>query len=1665
MQQLDVENRPATVDERQVLARWSSWGAIPQVFDDALPGWSTEYAELRSLFDDAAYGAARRTTINAHYTAPEITREMWSALEQLGFDGGVVLEPGCGSGTFIGTAPDGASMIGVELDPTTARIAARLYPDADIRAESFAHTRVPGGVDAVVGNVPFGDIRLHDPLHNAGNHSIHNHFIIKSLHLTRPGGLVAVLTSRYTLDATNPAARREMQALGDLVGAVRLPSGAHQRSAGTEAVTDVLVFRRRAAGQEPAPFDWELTTAVDVDQTQVRISRYFAERPGQVLGQLGLDHGMYGADTLVVRTDDQARTPERLKDALSAVVARGQERGLTFTPVSAELAAERVAEVERSTQLWDGTIVDAGAEVGFQIVEAGQLTELAVPKTRHAELRALLGLRDQAQALLSAEATTREDTPELDQQRAELRNLYEGYVERFGPLNRFTLRPTGRDKPVADPFTGEPLVDADGQVVTEPGMARITPPVMTVLRKDPHGPVVMALEVFDDVEQTARPASLLIQRVVAPRPFPQGADNPAEAVALSMDRVGRIDLPLVAGLLGVDETEARTQLGTLVYDDPATGTIMPAPEYLSGDVRVRLDQAEAAARQDARFEVNVDALRKVQPEPIGIDEIQARLGSVWISPQIHREFLSEILHDPSVQVQNPLPGRWEIRGRRYGILATSEWGTPVMAATQIAEHAMNQSRIEVKDRIEGPDGRPIEVINPIETAAAQAKAEALQERFADWVWEDPARAAQLAEVYNRRFNSIVLRDYSAAGEHLTTPGLAETIQLRPHQRAAVARMIAEPAVGLFHSVGAGKTLEMVVGATELKRMGLINKPCIAVPNHMLEQFSREWLQAYPQARVLAASSDDLGKDQRRLFVARAATNDWDAIILTHGALKKIGVSPQAEADYINRQLDELRSSRDAAREAGSTSVKTIEKAVARLEGDLRKKLDTPRDEGVNWEDTGIDYLIVDEAHTFKNLSTPSNIRDAAIEGSAQASDLHMKLEFLRSQHGDRVATLATATPLANSITEAYVMQRYLRPDLMEAAGVTSFDGWAATFGEVVTEMEMAPAGGFRLKDRFAKFTNVPEMLRMWHVFADVKMPDDLKLPVPAIAPRASDGRREPEIVVLDPTPELSDYIAELSDRAELVASRAVPAYEDNMLLISGDGRKAALDMRLVDAEALPTGPVKLDAVAHQILKTWNATRANEYLDPTGQPSELRGGLQLVFCDLGTPNPDRWNAYSELKRILVNEGMDSASIRFIHEAKTDREKASLFAAARSGHISVLIGSTGKMGVGTNVQDRITAMHHVDCPWRPADLEQRDGRGVRQGNQNSEVAIYRYVVEGSFDSYSWQTVARKARFIAQVMRGKLDSREIEDVGDTALSAAEVKALASGNPLLLDKANADTKLQSLRRQETAHKRAQAALVYTQQTALERRTTIGNTIDALTAAEQRTIPTAGDAFRMQIGRSTYASRADAAKGLALWALDNPSALYSHRSSRPTPVGTIGGHTLTAHAEQVVRADWTRETVVKLQLDGVPMSTSTIKPDELADAGVGTIRTIENKAAAITKNIATLRTELHDNQRVLDDATARIGQPFKKAAELDRAAADVESIDAKLALLARRTEPPQPTSTLTDAAGRPKNAPEQSTWRASFPNAPGQKGQRPAETSARPHTPRSVRKSPSVDR
>lgn len=1610
---------PATPAQREVLLGWSSWGALPAVFDETNTGWATEREQLRAILDDRAWDQARRTTINAHYTDPDYVAAVWAALTDLGFDGGDVLEPGCGSGTFIGLAPPSARMTGVELDATTAAITAALYPQAVIRAESFADTDLPPDqFAAAVGNVPFADIRLHDPVHNRANLSMHNHFIVKSLALTRPGGIVAVLTSAYTMDARNPGARRAINSLGDLLGAVRLPTGAHRRTAGTDALTDLLILRRREPGTEPVDRDWETTTTLQLDGQRVAINTHFLAHPDRVLGTLGVGTGMYGGDTTRVTPHPNQSTSNLLTAALADVVTQARARGLTFTPAPEPEPAPVLPQAD-PTDLWDGTIV-AGATPGdgFRVAANGQLEPLKVPATQAAELFELLGLRDLTRALLENEHTQPRDTPELDTQRAQLRAAYLAYADRYGPINRVTLRRTGRTRVPEDPMTGLPGIDAE---TGEPWpavevMGRVTPPAVRLLRtRDPFAHTIYALELYDEQTGTATPAALLSTRQLAPRPQVMGVDTAAEAIAVSLDRTGRIDLDLCADLLGTDPGSARAAIGALAYDDPATGQLVAAPEYLSGDVRIKLEQARTAAADNPTYAANVTALEAVLPTPLGVADIEARMGAVWISPEIHQQFLVELLGDRTVRVENPLPGQWHVRGYQKSVAATSQWGTDRMPAHKIAQHLMDQKPVIISDTVEKPEGGFREVVNPVETAAAQEKAEAMAARFTDWVWEDPARANMLLDDYNRRFNSLVLRDYSAAGEHLSLPGLAQSITLRPHQRAAVARMIAEPAVGLFHQVGAGKTLELIAGATELRRLGLIRKPAFVVPNHMLEQFTREWLAAYPAARVLAAATDDICGDKRRQFIARAAGHDWDGIIMTYEAFKAIEVGPEFKAEYITTQTAALRQSLDTAREAGrSASVKEIEKAITRHEQDLKKALDTPRDEGLRFQDTGIDYLCVDEAHNFKNLKTESHIPDAQIGGAKHATDLHMKLEYLRARYGGRCATLATATPLANSITEAHVMQRYLRPDLLAAAGITSFDAWAATFGASVAEMEMGPAGGYRVKTRFARFTNVPEMLRIWAVFADVKTAEDLHLPVPQLAPRPSDGQRAVQTTVVEPSSALRDYMVLIGQRASDVGSGATDARTDNMLLISTDARKAALDMRLVTPGVDPTETTKLDVVAATITDHHHQNTGRVYPDETGAVSAVTGSLQLVFCDLGTPKPGQWSVYGQLKAKLVAGGIPEDQIRFIHEARTDTEKAAMFAAARGGHVRVLIGSTAKMGTGVNVQRRITALHHVDCPWRPADVEQRDGRAIRQGNRNAEVEVHRYVVEGSFDAYSWQTVARKARFIAQVMRGRLDAREIEDIGDTALSAAEAKALASGDPMILEQANANADLQKLRRQQTAHQRGQAAA---RQKHENLRNDVANTkraITALTAAAAAATDTSGEHFTATISGRYYTARTDAADALGRAVTDlidergRPHGVSPHQPMDPRPVAQLGGHTVTLRTERINDQG---DRIAILGLAGVPLSESRHSLPEVRHPGVGLIRALENRVTAITGNVEKMTTRLADHQRELAAAAARLDQPFPHTDALEAARRRVQEIETAMAKAAQRghsaTAPP----------------------------------------------------------
>jgi N12 class adenine-specific DNA methylase len=1562
---LEAAKRHATPAEQALLARWSGWGALPAVFDERSAAHDRFFVarqQLRGLLTEQEFAAAQRSTINAHYTDAAYAQAIWAAVQALGFAGGRVLEPGCGSGNFLGAAPEQARCLGVELEPLTASIAQHLYPTAEIRSESFAESRLhEASFDLVLGNVPFGAITLHDPRHNAGGHAIHNHFIIKSLHLTRPGGLVAVLTSRYTLDATNPAARREMATLADLVGAVRLPSGAHRRAAGTEVVTDLLLLRRRASADAPRGFAFERSLPAGIDGApELRVNEYFLDNPDHVLGRLCSDHADLGRIELSVRGDLAAGAA--LRNALTSIVERARGANLLMQPSRAAAAPEAIALVgERSTRP-DGYLI-AHHDGSFTRQEDGQQVRYEPPASQAAELRSLLQLRDTVVDLLESEAQSVDDTEQIAELRQRANKQYDGYLATYGPINRFSWRRTGR----ADPDTGEDK------------FARISPQ-QGGFRADPYANVVYALEHFDPNTQTARKATIFHERVVARRAPRLGSDDPADALAICLDTYGEARLDEIARLLGTDQDDARRKLGTLVFDEPGTQRLVPAAEYLSGNVRAKLAAVEAAA--DPRFDPNASALRAALPRDLRPDEIDARLGAAWIAPRYVQQFLAETLQDDTIQIEHEISNMWVVRSQRaHSVLATSRWGTGHFSAVDLAEALLEQRPIRVYDV--DPEGR--RTLNPTATVAASEKATELAARFSEWVWEQPERAKALTRVYNDTFNSLVPRQYD--GVTLTLPGLARNFQPRPHQISAVARIIHEPATGLFHEVGAGKTAEMVMGAMELRRLGLIHKPVVVVPNHMLEQFSREWLQLYPQAKLLAATTNDLDRAHRRLFVAKCATGDWDGIIMTRSAFERSPMSPDVQKRYLEREVADLALALQRAREANSRfSVKRLEKMKLSAEERLKQKLDSVKDEGITFEQLGIDYIFVDEAHAYKNLRTTSNIPGMAVDGSQRASDLHMKLEYLRERR-PRVGTLASATPIANSVGEAFTMQRYLRPDLLKDAGVAHFDTWAATFGETTTTVEVAPDGsGLRLQSRFAKFKNVPELLLQWRVSSDIKTAEDLHLPVPLLKARASDGLRAPEIVLVPPSTELQAYVKNLARRADLVRSRAVRPDEDNLLKISSDGRAAALDLRLIGEST--DEPQKTAVAADRIARIYIENRGRLYPSDTGELHPTPGALQIVFADLGTPASDHWNAYDALREHLVDRGVPRSAIRFVHEARNDREKAELFSACREGHVAVLVGSTERMGVGTNVQRRAVALHHLDCPWRPADLAQREGRLLRQGNANEEVRILRYVTEASFDAYSWQTVTRKAQFIAQVMRGRLDVREIEDIGDAALSYNEVRALATGNPLLLEQAQAQAEVHRLERLQRAHLRNQDILDATIHETTSRLQRQQRQLTEVHQILDRPLDLSG-AFRISIGSRSYDKRADANEALRL---ELARLMNRKGDSQPRPVGTFHGLHLTAACYPSGKA--------ALALGGLAALEVEISPEELAKAAL--VTRLENRLADLPTRRTDMARMIERLATELERAREDLGTPFRQADQLHTARERLRTIDEQITSTAR---------------------------------------------------------------
>lgn len=1519
-------------------------------------------AELRSLLGtDEAWSQARRSTLNAHYTSAEVAQAMWGAATRLGFSGGTVLEPGCGSGTFLGLAPEDASLVGIELDQTTADIARHLYgARASVHHSGFEDFRgEEGSFDLVIGNVPFGQVRPHDPTHNRGRRTLHNYFLIKSLHLVRPGGFVVALTSRYTLDAQGSAAREEMAALADLVGAARLPARAFAESSGTEVVVDLLVLRRRGDHEQPIGNEWVHTVSADLvgdgATGDLRISSYFASHPDRILGQLSTTRGMYRENEITVTAT--GAVVDHLTVALDRIVEDALAQGRGFSGDNVAAVSLRTAGTPASGE-FDTRWAQDGSLVVNPRGRVGQVTDGdAHPYTPRfakdrGELVRLIGLRDAARAVLDVQVRGGSDQA-LAEAQAVLADRYRAYVRQHGPINRSSQTRTGR----RDPETGAEVL-------------RRVRPRMGGFRMDPDWPLVAALEDFDQSTQEARPAAIFTERVIAPPAQRHGVETPAEAVAVCLDETGGVTLGRVARLLGVEDADARERLGELVYDDPDTGALVPAAQYLSGNIRNRLELARAAVESDRRFAVNVAALEASLPRQLDPSEITARPGATWIPPTDVEAFCREVL-DVGVDVERLAElGSWTVRlrdGSRRGVTLTSEWGTSRADALVLLDAALNQRLHTVTDSVEG--GRRVR--NDAETLAARDKQELLASRFSTWVWEDPARSARLADRYNELFASTVLPHHD--GSHLTFPGLAETFTPRPHQRDAVARILTDGRALLAHAVGAGKTATIVMAAMEQRRLGLANKPAVVVPNHMLEQFSREWLQLYPTARLLIADRDHLSKDRRKEFVARAAMGDWDAVIFSHSGFARLPLGTDLLRAYLSEEIDTAREALSQSKGGKGLSVKKLERRIAQMEEVYKRLLaEESKDDGVRFEETGIDYLYVDEAHAHKNRRVDSSIDGVATTGSQRAQDLTAKLWALRREHGPKVVTLSTATPVANSMAELWVMQSYLHPDLLEEVGLRAFDAWAATFGRLHTALELSPDGSsYRMKTRFARFQNVPELLGLYRQVADVQTAEDLGLPVPLLV------GGKPETVVVEPSDELIEYVAELAARAERVRAAAVDPTDDNMLKVTGDGRRAALDLRLVALDQPHGG--KVTAAAQRVAALHHATADRTYEGPDGQLTMRPGALQLVFCDVSTPAAAGWNAYDDLRAQLVRRGVPAESIRFIQEAKSDDAKADLFAACRDGSVSVLVGSTETMGVGTNVQNRVVAVHHLDAPWRPADVEQRDGRGVRQGNQNPEIQITRYVTERSFDTYLWQTLERKAAFIGQVTRGDLGEREVEDIGDQTLSFQEVKALATGDPLILEKATVDTEVARLTRLERAHRNDQQNLRRTHDSATARVGHLDGRIADLEAAVERLEDTRGDRFVMTVDDHHYRKRPDAGAHVHRLVADRLVPGSTPPDERKDwPVGHIGGHDVRGR-----RVAFGADAEVRLTVPGTPIDLVYLVSEWRDVDPASVVSRLERRLQRLPSDLDRLRGDRESARTEAARAGERLGRTWDQADEL----------------------------------------------------------------------------------
>lgn len=1516
LEKIESENRIATPEEQEILAKYVGWGGLADAFDETKANWASEYQELKSLLSAEEYDSARESTLNAHYTSSVIIKAIYDAMERMGFSKGNILEPAMGIGNFFGMLPENmqeSRLYGVELDGITGRIARQLYPNADVKITGFEKTDYPNDFfDVAIGNVPFGQYKVADRAYDKHNFLIHDYFFSKALDKVRPGGVVAFVTSKGTMDKKSPEVRKYLAQRAELLGAIRLPNTAFKENAGTEVTSDILFLKKRDRVIDTLP-DW---VHLCENEDGIAMNQYFADHPEMIMGKMEMVSGQFGMEATCT-PDTTIPLSKQLERAVSHI--EGSIDEVEFDELDDELAREAIP-ADPSVKNYSYTIVDE--RVYYR--ENSIMKPVDVSETMEQRMKGMVQIRDCTQELIDYQLN---EYPEdmIKSKQAELNELYDAFSKKYGLINSQTNK--------------------------------------RAFNQDSSYCLLCSLEKLDDEGDFKGKADMFSKRTIKKAEVVTSVDTASEALAVSLGEKARVDLAYMSELTGKSEEDVAKELAGIIFQNPVTEKWETADEYLSGNVREKLATARVFAENRPEFAINVTALEGVQPKELDASEIEVRIGATWIDPKYIEDFMRETFETPDylfdrnlVGVQySDVTGQWNVKGKnadRGNALVNMTYGTSRANAYRILEDSLNLRDTRIFDTIE-EDGKEKRVLNKKETTLASQKQEAIREAFKDWVFRDPERRQTLCAKYNELFNSTRPREYD--GSHLKFPGMTPDITLRPHQLNAVAHQLYGDNTLLAHCVGAGKTFEMIAAAIESKRLGLCQKSLFVVPNHLTEQWASDFLRLYPGANILAATKKDFEPANRKKFCSRIATGDYDAVIIGHTQFEKIPLSTERQAAMIERQITEIEMAIEAVKaEKGERyTIKQMEKTKKSLNARLSRLNDTSRkDNVVTFEQLGVDRLFVDESHNYKNLFLYTKMRNVAGIAQTEAqksSDMFAKCQYMDELTGGKGITFATGTPISNSMTELYTNMRYLQYNTLQKLGLGNFDSWAATFGETQTAIELAPEGtGYRAKTRFAKFFNLPELISLFKESADIQTPDMLKLPVP---------EAEYENVVLKPSEYQKEMVQSLADRAEAVRDRRVDATVDNMLKITNDGRKLALDQRLINDMLPDEDNSKATTCVDKACEIWEETKEQK-------------SAQLIFCDLSTPKGDgTFNVYEDIRGKLIEKGVPPEEIAFIHDANTEKRKAELFAKVRSGQVRFLLGSTAKMGAGTNVQDRLIALHHLDVPWRPSDIEQQEGRILRQGNMNDKVKIFRYVTEGTFDSYSWQLIENKQKFIGQIMTSKSPVRSCEDIDEAALSYAEVKALATGNPYIKEKMDLDIQVSKLKLLKANHTSQRYRLEdniakhYPMQiTALKERLE-GYRADIQTYAAHK--PVDKDAFSMKIGNRTYTDKKEAGAALI------DMCRSAKQPNMAVTIGEFQGFKMSVSFDSFF-------SKFTISLKGSLSHEVEIGADPL-----GNLQRLSNALEGMTGKMTDVEQKLSNVEHQLETAKVEVTKPFAQEQEL----------------------------------------------------------------------------------